>query len=260
MNFVNRLPITALAMIIVLMISSAKAGTLSCAAAGAVVERESGLPPGLLDAIGHVESGRYDPQSGHIVAWPWAINAQGQGRYYDSPAAAIAAVQALQMAGIWSIDVGCFQINLASHADAFITLEDAFDPESNARAAAQFLISLHDRTGSWEMAVAWYHSAIPGVGEPYRDRVFADWQGDGLQTLPASFHIPPLKRRSGVGDVGPGSLMARIGLVSRAFGITVWAPAAADVDAGHTASAQRDLERSRRFRRLSPMIPNIITP
>ena len=56
---------------------------------------------------------------------------------------------------------------------------------ANAQYAAHFLSELHDRTGSWEAAIAWYHSAVPGEGEPYRAKVMTDWQGGGLRIAPA---------------------------------------------------------------------------
>jgi hypothetical protein len=166
--------------------ASPGAAPISCQEAGAAAELTYGVPPGLLAAIGRMESGRYDAGAGRVVSWPWTINALGVGHYFDNAADAIAAVQDLQMQGVYSVDVGCFQINMLAHPTAFATLQQAFDPASNAEAAARFLSSLHDRTGSWESAVAWYHSATPGLGEPYRDRVLADWSGGGMRILPAA--------------------------------------------------------------------------
>src|SRR5581483_7425522 len=99
---------------------------------------------------------------------------------FDSAAAAITAVQGFQSGGVRSIDVGCFQINLLHHPAAFASLAAAFDPAANATAAAQFLSDLHQRSGDWAAAVALYHSALPERGEPYRARVFAEWQGGGV--------------------------------------------------------------------------------
>ena len=72
------------------------------------------------------------------------------------------------------------------HPDAFMTLDQAFDPVANADYAAHFLVSLHDRLGSWDAAVAAYHSADPARGEPYRQLVFARWLGSGgMMGMPA---------------------------------------------------------------------------
>ena len=198
----------------------------NCELAGAEAERDWRLPAGVLGAIGRIESGRYDPASGRVMAWPWTINAAGEGHYFDSSAAAIEAVQNLVIRGVGSIDVGCFQINLMYHPDAFATLEQAFDARANAQYAARFLSELHDRTGSWEAAIAWYHSATPAEGEPYRSKVMADWQGGGLRIAPA---IPALwsARHSGPADpvvvlISAAALRVRV-ITPTAFAVTTTA-------------------------------------
>lgn len=166
-----------------------------CDAAGAQAEVAYQLPPGLLRAIGRVESGRRDPATGAFAPWPHTINANGQGRFFDDAASAAAAVRSLQAAGTASIDVGCFQVNLMHHPLAFARLEDGFDPAANAAYAAAFLTSLRQRVGSWEGAVAAYHSATPERGEAYRARVFAAWSGGGLPAEAPAAQIPAGPRR-----------------------------------------------------------------
>lgn len=146
-----------------------------CQDAGTDAEREHHLPTGLLLAIGLVESGRVDPQTGRAAAWPWTINAAGIGRMFDTAEAARGATQALLAQGVVSVDVGCFQINLMHHPRAFSSLEEAFSPQANARYAARFLTELHASTGNWEAAIAAYHSADAERGGQYRDRVLARW-------------------------------------------------------------------------------------
>ncbi len=147
--------------------------------AGAAAERLHDIPDGLLRAIGRVESGRRDAVTGRVAAWPWAINAEGRGRWFESQREALAAVRAMQAGGVGSIDVGCFQVNLVHHPAAFAVLEDGFDPGRNADYAGRFLAGLRARTGSWEAAVAAYHSATPERGGPYREKVYAAWTRDG---------------------------------------------------------------------------------
>jgi hypothetical protein len=146
-----------------------------CRTAGIEAEARFGLPPGLLAAIGRVESGRPDPATGSVVAWPWTINANGAGRMFANAAAALTETRALRGLGMSSIDVGCFQISLLHHPAAFSSLEQAFDPEANADYAARFLSALHQRLGTWETAISAYHSSAPERGQPYRDRVLAGW-------------------------------------------------------------------------------------
>lgn len=159
-----------------------------CERAGRLAERTYALPAGILLAIGRVESGRWDPAQRRIVPWPWAIDVDGNGTLLDSRAAAIARTAALRAAGTRNIDVGCFQIDLTSHPTAFASLDQAFDPFANADYAGRFLASLHARTGAWDSAVAAYHSSNPALGIPYRERVFAGWDGrvPSLPALPVS--------------------------------------------------------------------------
>jgi hypothetical protein len=152
-----------------------QSGLSVCEQAGRVAERTHALPAGLLLAIGRVESGRWDATLGRVVPWPWALDAGGDGRLVDSKAAAIAQTVTLRGAGIRNIDVGCYQIDLASHPLAFADLEQAFDPAANADYAARFLGTLHARFGNWNEAVAAYHSMQPERGTAYRQLVFADW-------------------------------------------------------------------------------------
>lgn len=148
-----------------------------CRQAILVAEREHRLPAALLHAIARVESGRPDPRTGAGVSWPWTINAQGQGRFFETKEAAVAAVRALQARGVTVIDVGCLQVNLHHHPRAFASLEEAFDPVANARYAGLFLTRLHQNARNWERAAAHYHSQTPERAEAYRLKVLAAWPG-----------------------------------------------------------------------------------
>jgi len=145
-----------------------------CRLAIRAAERAAGIPNQLMAAIGRVESGRQETD-GSVNPWPWSINVEGEGHVFDSKAEAIAAVRAAEARGVRSIDVGCMQVNLQQHPDAFPTLEQAFDPVANAIYAAHFLVQLHDQTGTWPTATAWYHSATPELGADYQRRVMAVW-------------------------------------------------------------------------------------
>jgi len=147
----------------------------ACDRAAAHAEAEWHLPAGLLAAIGIVESGRSGLGSALPVAWPWSINAGGSGFYLSSQPAAIAAVRALQAAGWKTIDVGCFQVDLFYHPEAFATLETAFDPDANAQAAARILALSRFSGSSWAMAIALYHSASQTRGAQYLRQVQAVW-------------------------------------------------------------------------------------
>jgi hypothetical protein len=153
---------------------------LLCRQAIDTATRTHAIPPGLLAAIGRVESGRHDPVSGATNPWPWTVDAEGQGAFYDSKEQAIAAVSALQARGVKSIDVGCMQVNLLQHPGAFNSLEQAFDPTANADYAARFLGDLHVQSGAWPKAAGLYHSATPDLGAAYQQKVMAIWPEEQL--------------------------------------------------------------------------------
>ena len=150
---------------------------LQCLQAGAVAEQRYKLPVGLLAAIGRVESGRSDIAGGVVLAWPWSINAEGHDHIFASKAVAMREVAQLFTQGMRSIDVGCFQINLLHHPDAFTSLTEAFDPQANADYAARFLVTLLGRQGGWPGAISAYHSSTPELADAYRARVYASWIG-----------------------------------------------------------------------------------
>ena len=181
----HRTPASAITILVALLLalrpglaaipSVASGPSLLCRAATAGAEQSSRIPDQLLSAISKVESGRYDAASGLVQAWPWTINAEGVGHYYESKAEAIAAAQAFQAQGIRSIDVGCMQVNLSYHPTAFSSLDQAFDPQANAVYAASFLLQLFQQQGSWPHAAAAYHSLNPGPGGEYQKRVLDVW-------------------------------------------------------------------------------------
>src|SRR4051794_36414739 len=146
-----------------------------CRTAIALAEQRHGVPPQLLAAIGRVESGRRDPMTGVRGAWPWTINASGQGAWFETKAEAIQAVEVWQARGVRSIDVGCMQVNLMHHPQAFPTLAESFEPMVNADYAARFLVRLYGQTGDWTKAAANYHSANPAEGAPYAAKVVSIW-------------------------------------------------------------------------------------
>jgi hypothetical protein len=146
-----------------------------CPEAIASEEKAQGIPKHLLSAIALAESARKHPTLGKRMPWPWTVMAEGQGRYLPSKAAAIAEVRQLQARGVRNIDVGCMQVNQYYHADAFPSLEHAFDPATNVAYAAEFLHDLFEASGSWQEAAGLYHSATPEHKIPYRQRVVQYW-------------------------------------------------------------------------------------
>ncbi len=134
------------------------AGGAADACTGAILAAQVryAIPGNLLLAIGLQEAGMR--RQGRVTVWPWSVNAAGDGRMFATEAEALAWVRRQQAAGVASIDVGCMQVNLRWHPDAFASLEAAFDPGLNVDYAARFLLDLYRRTGDWTLAAGSYHS------------------------------------------------------------------------------------------------------
>jgi hypothetical protein len=144
-----------------------------CAAGIAAAEQRHATPPNLLTTIARVESGRPIPPGNQVGPWPWAIDADGQAYFFDTKAQAVAWTRAALAKGVKYIDVGCMQIDLPLHPNAFRSIEDAFDPGENTEYGARFLRTLYDTDSghSWPVAVGYYHSHTPELAEEYRSRV-----------------------------------------------------------------------------------------
>lgn len=142
-----------------------------CDAAAGKAAAETGVPLDILLAIARAETGRRT--DGVFKPWPWAINDAGQGYWFDSEDAALAAATERWNAGDDNFDIGCFQINTHWHGQAFGTLAEMFDPVNNARYAAKYLSALKDELGGWDQAIGAYHSRTPDLAGPYLDRVNA---------------------------------------------------------------------------------------
>lgn len=165
------------------------------AEAGKDVGKTLKMPANLPLSIARVESGRADAATGRARPWPWTINAGGVGSFYATKAEAVAAAQALRARGVQSFDVGCMQVNLRYHPQAFADLEEAFDPRVNARYAIRFLMALHRQTGNWVQATAYYHSQTQDLGEEYARKVL------GPAAVPVGA-VAGLPGKAGAGSVG----------------------------------------------------------
>jgi hypothetical protein len=138
-------------------------------------EKKYGIPHRLFMAIGTVESGRSINNSQPKRPYPWTVCAAGKSYYFSTKSAAIAAVKRLMATGKRNIDVGCMQVNLLHHSNAFKTLEEAFTPKYNVEYAAKFFMELKNTYNSWTHAVGYYHSKAAKYYKPYCNIVYSTW-------------------------------------------------------------------------------------
>ena len=162
-------PLAGVLWLLPLLSGAASAATAhTCDAAAARAAAESGVPEDVLLAITRTETGR--TRNGRFAPWPWTVNMEGKGRWFDSREEALAYAIRSHEGGARSFDVGCFQINYRWHHQHFASIERMFDPLENARYAARFLTRLHAEFGDWSKAAGAYHSRTEVHAKRYRAR------------------------------------------------------------------------------------------
>lgn len=139
-----------------------------CEQAAAQAAAESGVPLDVLRAITLSETGR--KRNNRFRPWPWTVNMEGAGKWFDSRAEAERFVDKHFQRGARSFDVGCFQINYRWHGKAFSSPKALFEPLDNARYAAKYLGELFEEFGDWKRAAGAYHSRTPKFATRYAAR------------------------------------------------------------------------------------------
>ena len=139
-----------------------------CDRAALAASRSTTVPIEVLRAITRTETGLR--RLGELHPWPWTVNMEGEGHWFDTETEAQAFVFKHFKRGVRSFDVGCFQINYRWHSQAFQSIEEMFDPSANADYAAQLLSKLYAEFGSWTSAAGAYHSRTPKHARNYQVR------------------------------------------------------------------------------------------
>ena len=174
-------------------------------------ERAEGIPEGLVRAVTLAEAGRWLPEDHRTQAWPWTVTAGPTTYYLASKREALRKVRELQASGRSNIDVGCMQVNLGYHGDAFASLDEALDPTSNIAYGARFLKQLApgdpvlgardralplersgSRQGVSDQGLSPVAGAAPQLGSPVRRR----FASPAAQPMSIPTHPPPVPRRS----------------------------------------------------------------
>ncbi len=167
-------------------VAHAKGEAELCNAAAISAANNAAIPPNVLRALTLVETGRN--RSGSFDPWPWTVNMEGKGYWFDTRAEALDFVTRSHAAGARSFDVGCFQVNHRWHGQAFTSFDQMFEPLDNATYAAKFMTSLYKEGGSWSWASGAYHSRTVSLATKYRarfDRIIAN-----LTDAPVEVDLP----------------------------------------------------------------------
>ncbi|SEL27007.1 Transglycosylase SLT domain-containing protein [Roseovarius nanhaiticus] len=156
------------ALVVCLPASTSAATSEICDQAARAASSQTGVPLDVLLAITRSETGR--AVEGRLTPWPWTVNMEGAGKWFASRAEALAYVSRHHGIGARSFDVGCFQVNYKWHGHHFSSIDEMFDPQSNALYAAEFLQALRRETIDWSAAAGAYHSRTPNHSDRYRAR------------------------------------------------------------------------------------------
>lgn len=140
-----------------------------CIDAARTAAARHGIPAGMMQAIALVETRR--KVGGVSGPWPWTLNIDGQGYWYDTRAEALAHAEREVAGGRRSLDLGCFQLNTRWHGENFSALDEMLEPALAADYAARFLGLLFAETGDWMRAAGLYHSRTPARARRYRGLV-----------------------------------------------------------------------------------------
>lgn len=193
----------------------------TCEIVASEAAQSTGVPVTVLNAIALTETGR--KSAGGLRAWPWTVNMEGKGHWFETADEARAFVFKEFKRGARSFDVGCFQINYKWHGEAFSSIDEMFDPRANALYAARFLAELYQETGSWSKAAGAYHSRTPEYAQRYTqrfDRFRAALSGNGAPE--AGNDIPEIPdivlAANGSADLPPAPRENRYPLLRRSGG------------------------------------------
>lgn len=147
----------------------------------AQVARFYGLPPVLFYAVALQESSRNMERFGGRRPWPWTLNVEGEGHYYETKTEVWDALTEFLRRGKRSIDIGLLQVNWRYNKHILKDPYAVLEPHANIRAAAVILRYRYDESGDWWVAVGRYHS--PGQStaqlaraERYQESVKRHWR------------------------------------------------------------------------------------
>jgi soluble lytic murein transglycosylase-like protein len=141
--------------------------SLSCLNLIQKIAQHHEIPEQILRAIVQVESG-FNQQK---QPWPWTIRVPGKSYYFKTREAAAFYLDQLKAYGVCNFDIGCCQISWRWHGEQFNHPSELLDPHICLSYAAKILKQFYEQTGSWQQAVALYHSRNPQRQKQYLERI-----------------------------------------------------------------------------------------
>lgn len=113
---------------------------------------------------------------GKVQPWPWTLNIDGQGYYFESYRLALLAAIKARKEGARRLGLGFGQIEWQYHSGRFSGLAEALKPRENIRAVCEILREAWSskRVNSWNDAIAYYHRPVlDDISREYAKKVLA---------------------------------------------------------------------------------------
>ena len=115
--------------------------------------------------------------NGEVQPWPWTLNINGVGYYYNTKKEALeAALQALDE-DVKKLGIGFGQLEWKYHGQrADWNLAKALDPANNVKMVCDILVESRksERVKNWADAIAYYHRPVMDkLGRDYASKVLA---------------------------------------------------------------------------------------
>lgn len=113
----------------------------------------------LLYAIALAESQRATEENrAYVRPWPWAVNVNGKGTWFDSKEEAKVFIKDFLSKGGKSIDIGVMQINTRWHYHRFSDPIELLDVKTSIRIGEEILIeAIKSAPGDLELGIGRYH-------------------------------------------------------------------------------------------------------
>ena len=141
------------------------------------IAAERGIPHAIFYAVALTESGKKITKVEGFRPWPWTLNVEGRGYYFESRLVAWQTLKGLLDNGNRSIDIGLMQVNWRYHRKRLVNAWQALDPHHNLRVGAEILRDCYLAERDWWASVGCYHSPNNlQRATQYRRRVLSRWQ------------------------------------------------------------------------------------
>lgn len=117
-----------------------------------------GIAPTMLYGVTLQETQRMRSPN-RVSPWPWALRTPDGGQWFESHAAAAAALeQAVDRWSPYQIDVGLGQVNLGWHEERYDSPTELLDPQRNLQVSAAILAEALASTNDPALGVGRYHT------------------------------------------------------------------------------------------------------